>query len=335
MFIRAIWGWVLLSVVSVVLVSVHAAGQYPGNGVQVQPMRSTLGEEDFQACLVDRAMRELGYQVLSPKRMTPEAGHLAVGVGDISYMAVHWKPLHTGFYQQAGGNEHIFRQGVFVGGGVQGYLIDKQTAVNHNIKYLDQLKDPHLAHLFDWDGDGKADLVGCGNGWACTQVIDHHLQAYGLTDTVQHHKYDYMTMLSTLLKHQQQGKPILYYAWTPHWLSAILVPGKDSQWLQVPFSALPQERADEDTSFVDGSNYGFKVNSQHIIANKAFIDQNPAAARLFSIMEISPNDISAQNLKMRHGEDSAADIERHVDNWIKQHQDTFEGWLKAAREAAS
>jgi glycine betaine/proline transport system substrate-binding protein len=102
----------------------------------------------------------------------------------------------------------------------------------------------------------------------------------------------------------------------------------------VPFSSLPGEREDVDTSLPDGSNYGFQANVQRIVANREWAEANPAAAKLFAIMEISSNDISAQNLAMRDGEDSAADIERHADAWIKANRATFDRWLDEARAAA-
>ena len=127
---------------------------------------------------------------------------------------------------------------------------------------------------------------------------------------------------------------MLYYTWTPYWVSGVLVPGKDVTWLQVPFSALPGERKDVDTALPDGSNYGFQANKQHIVANRAWATANPAAAKLFAVMKLSNNDISAQNKRMRDGEDKEADIERHVAGWIKGHADVYQSWLKAARAAS-
>ena len=54
-------------------------------------------------------------------------------------------------------------------------------------------------------------------------------------------------------------------------------------------------------------------NNQRIVANMAFTDAHPDAARLFELMRISSNDISAQNLRMRDGEDSAMVL----DSWEK------------------
>jgi glycine betaine/proline transport system substrate-binding protein len=62
-------------------------------------------------------------------------------------------------------------------------LIDK-TAEQYHIKSIDQLKDPKIAKLFDTNGDGKADLTGCTPGWGCEAVINHQIDAYGLSKTV-------------------------------------------------------------------------------------------------------------------------------------------------------
>jgi glycine betaine/proline transport system substrate-binding protein len=113
-----------------------------------------------------------------------------------------------------------------------------------------------------------------------------------------------------------------------------MVPGRDVVWLQVPFSALPGERKGVDTMLPSGQNYGFQANNQRIIANLKFARENPAAAKLFSIMRLSANDISAQNLRMRDGEKSPADIERHADAWIKAHQETCDGGIQEALQAA-
>jgi glycine betaine/proline transport system substrate-binding protein len=131
-------------------------------------------------------------------------------------------------------------------------------------------------------------------------------------------------MADTIARYQQ-GEPIFYCTWTPYWISGVLVPGKDVVWLHVPFSFLPGERKDIDTSLPDGSNYGFQANTQHIIANREWAEANPAAAKLLAIMEVSNNDISAQNLRMRDGEDSAKDIDKHADAWIAANRDKFDG----------
>ena len=311
----------------------HAA-DLPGKGVAVQPIKSSIAEETFQTLLVMRGLEALGYEVKDIKEIEYAAGHVALGNGDATFMADHWNPLHVDFYDRAGGDAKLFRSGAYSGGALQGYLIDKKTADKHGIKRIDQLKDPTIARLFDADGDGKADLAGCNPGWGCEKVIEHHLDAYGLRDRISHNQGSYAAIIADTIARYKQGQPVFYYTWTPYWVSGVLVPNEDVMWLQVPFSALPGARKDVDTSLPDGSNYGFQANNQHIVANKAFTDANPAAAKLFSVMKLSNNDISAQNLRMRDGENKPADIARHVDGWIKAHQKTWDGWLAEARAAA-
>ncbi|GEO81348.1 glycine betaine/L-proline ABC transporter substrate-binding protein ProX [Pararhodospirillum oryzae] len=307
----------------------------PGAGVTVIPLKSSIAEETFQTLLVSKALEELGYTVEPIKELEYAAAHVAIANGDGTFLADHWDPLHIDFFNAAGGDAKIFRQGVYSPGALQGYLIDKKTAEKYNITNLGQFKDPKIAALFDHDGDGKADLAGCTPGWGCEKVIEHHLGVYGLRDTITHNQGSYSALIADTITRYKQGEPIFYYTWTPYWVSGVLVPGKDVTWLNVPFSSLPGARKDVNTALPDGSNYGFQANDQRIIANRAFAEAHPDAATLFSIMQVSANDISAENLRMRDGENSEKDIARHADAWIAAHRDTWNGWLAKARAAAA
>lgn len=311
-----------------------AAGKLPGEGVRVTPVKSSLAEETFQTLLVSRALQKLGYQVQPIKELEYATAHVALANGDVTFLASHWDQLHAEFYRQAGGDAKLFRGGVYSDNAAQGYLIDRKTAEAHGITNLGQLKDPKLAKLFDTDGDGKADLTGCNPGWGCERAIEHHLPAYGLKDTVTHKQGSYAALIADTIARFKEGKPVLYYTWTPYWVSAVLRPGQDVVWLEVPFSSSADEGRKANTRLPNGKDYGFQVNKQHIVANKAFTDANPAAAKLFQVMHVPVADINAQNLRMSRGEDKPADIERHVDGWIKAHQQTFDGWVAEALRAA-
>ncbi|RMX08633.1 proline/glycine betaine ABC transporter substrate-binding protein ProX [Corticibacter populi] len=310
------------------------AQDLPGKGVTVQATKSSIAEEGFQTELVNRALEQLGYTIKPTQETEYVTGFVAIANGDATFMAVNWQPLHDDFYRNAGGDAKFYRQGTYVNNSLQGYLIDKKTADAHGITNLAQLKDPAIAKLFDTNGDGKADLTGCNPGWGCEAVIEHHLKAYELGNTVTHNQGSYSALIADTIARYRAGQPVLYYTWTPYWVSGVLKPGQDVIWLQVPFTALPGEQAKVETKLPDGSNYGFPVNTQHIVANKVFAEQNPAAAKLFAVMRLPIADINAQNLRMQQGENSAADINRHVDAWIKANQATFDGWLEQAKAAA-
>lgn len=303
----------------------------PGKGVVVQALQSPIAEESFQTEIVQQALRDLGYETEPVKQVDYSAAYIAIGNGDASYMAVSWEPLQNDMYQNAGGDEKMYREGHYIEGAAQGYLIDKKTAEEHGIDSIDDLQDPKVAKLFDSNGDGKADLTGCQAGWGCEMVIEHQLDAYKLRDTVTHNQGQYAAIITDTIARYNEGKPILYYTWTPYWVSGKLIPGTDVVWLEVPFTANPNA---EDTTAPNGKNYGFSVNSERIVANKAFAEANPAAAKLFAIAKLPINDVSEENMLISNGEDSEEQIKQHAMNWIKANQTTYNDWLKQARAAA-
>lgn len=303
----------------------------PGKGIAVQALQSAIAEETFQTLVMDKLLQELGYDVQAIKEVDYSAAYTAIANNDATYMAVSWDPLHTTMYNNAGGDEKFYREGHYITGAAQGYLIDKKTADEYNITNIAQLTDPKLAKLFDTNGDGKADLTGCQAGWGCEGVIEYQLDAFKLRDSINHKQGQYAAIISDTIARYNDGKPVLYYTWTPYWVSGKLVPGKDVVWLEVPHSANPNNT---DTTAPDGKNYGFDINSQRIVANKAFAKDNPAAAKLFAIAKLPINDVSAENMLIANGESTPQQIDQHAQNWIQQNRATVDGWLEQARTAA-
>jgi glycine betaine/proline transport system substrate-binding protein len=324
----------LAALLTTLAITQVSAADLPGKGITVKPIQSTISEEAFQTLLVSRALEKLGYSVEKPSEVDYNVGYTSLASGDATFTAVNWQPLHDDMFKAAGGDQKFYRAGTYVTGAAQGYLIDKKTADQYHITNLAQLKDPKIAKLFDTNGDGKADMTGCTPGWGCEAVINHQITAFGLSNTVEHNQGNYSAMIADTITRFKQGKPVLYYTWTPYWVSDVLKPGRDVVWLQVPFSSLPGEQKKVDTKLPNGANYGFPVNTMHIVANKAWAGKNPAAAKLFSEMKLPIADINAQNAAMHNGQSSEEAINGHVDGWIKAHQAEFDKWISDARAAA-
>ncbi|RZJ07003.1 MAG: proline/glycine betaine ABC transporter substrate-binding protein ProX, partial [Haliea sp.] len=198
----------------------------PGTGIKVQPLQSSIAEETFQTLLVSRALAKLGFDVQPIREVEYPTAHVAIANGDATFMADHWDPLHADFYKNAGGDAKLSRTGAYSAGAAQGYLIDKKTAEQHNITNVSQLAEPAIAKLFDSNGDGKADLTGCNPGWGCEAVIEHQIDAFKLRGNVTHVQGSYAALIADTIARYKQGKPILYYTWTPYWVSGVLQPGK-------------------------------------------------------------------------------------------------------------
>lgn len=307
------------------------AADLPGKGITVNPVQSTITEETFQTLLVSRALEKLGYTVNKPSEVDYNVGYTSLASGDATFTAVNWTPLHDNMYEAAGGDKKFYREGVFVNGAAQGYLIDKKTADQYKITNIAQLKDPKIAKLFDTNGDGKADLTGCNPGWGCEGAINHQLAAYGLTNTVTHNQGNYAAMMADTISRYKEGKPVFYYTWTPYWVSNELKPGK--MWsgcrcrsphcraIKMPIPNCRMARITASRS-VPCISLPTKPGRE-----------NPAAAKLFAIMQLPVADINAQNAIMHDGKASEGDIQGHVDGWIKAHQQQFDGWVNEALAA--
>ena len=315
----------------------QTSSDLPGAGITVTSAQSSLLEERFQTEIINKALEKLGYETETPRELTYPTLYTAIGNGDIDYTAVNWDRIHTEFYQNSGGDEKLAQLAIVTPDLMNGYQIDKKTADEYNITSLEQLKDPEIAKLFDTDGDGKANLTGCDPGWGCELVIEHHLDAYGLRDTVEQDQGQYSALMADTMVRYREGESILFYTWNPYWVGGVLRPGEETIWLEVPYTDLPEgqgEVSEADTT-ANGKNLGFVVDRMRITANKEFVEANPAAEKLFEVVEIPVDDINAQNMLIQDGENTPEDIERHVNEWISDNQELFDSWVEQAMEVES
>ena len=301
--------------------------------VSLRTAHSNWIEEHFQTEIVKIGLEKLGYQVETPQEIDYPAIYLSVANEDLDYSVIYYNPGHDAFFDNAGGEEKLAGVGVLTPDGVQGYQIDKKTADKYNITSLEQLQDPKIARVFDSDGDGKANLVGCNAGWACELFIDHHLEAYKLEDTVEHDRGQYTALLADSITRYKQGESVIFYAYNPHWIGAVLKPDQDVVWLEVPFTSIPEKMGkvtEEDTS-VNGKNRGFPKIQQSIVANQKFLAANPVAKRWFELVQIPVADINQESLRIKDGENRAKDIQRHAQEWVANNQELFDSWIEKSK----
>ena len=311
-----------------------SADDLPGTGKSVRPSVTEDPAALFQMEVLLVGLKRLGYEVKDLKYVDIPAAHIAVAQGDADFYAQTWDPLQNAFYDRAGGPEKLTRVGELVKGAAQGYLINKSAADTHNIHYLEQLKDPAVAKLFDGDGDGLADLIGCPPGWGCEKAIEFHLDAYGLRDTVEHIQGDFTATHLDAVSRAKTGQNILYYTYMPLWLGQILVPGKDVEWLEVKEVKLPPEQISDNTKLPDGKNVGWAMNNIRVTANNGFLEANPAAKRLFELVTIPLSDVNAENLLVYEGEKSNEQIQKHAEDWASTNAALFDQWIAEATKSA-
>ncbi|MBN2644868.1 MAG: glycine betaine/L-proline ABC transporter substrate-binding protein ProX [Desulfuromonadaceae bacterium] len=327
----------------ILLTPALALNEKPGQGVTVRPARATWNTGYFQEVLVRKGLEELGYQVKRVKELQNPIFYQSVALGDVDYWTNGWFPNHDSqlpenFYDKADRYGYVMKAG-----GLQGYLVSKKAVEQYNIRSLDDFKRPEVKAAFDKNGDGKADLTACPPGWGCEGVISHHLDVYDLRDHIKPIKAAYAASMAEVVAEAKQGKPIFFYTWAPNWTIFKLKPGRDVMWINVPeIKPKASQEAGRDRMTLSGLEgavsdpikLGFVVSDIQIVANKKFVEKNPAAKAFFEAFHLPLEDVNEQNTRMNGGEKSPRDIERHANEWIAKNQQMWQSWLQTARKAA-
>lgn len=308
----------------------------PDTAPTVRMARATWDTGWFQAEIYRILLNRIGYRVEGPTTMENAQFYDAVAEGEVDMWANGWFPLHDSLIDAEDPVELVGTQ--VDAGALQGYFIDRATAETHGIDNLGDLEVPDVAALFDVDGNGAADLIGCNVEWTCAPTIDHHLDEYGLTQTVEHIQADYSPLMRATIERYRAGEPILFYTFTPNWTVGELVPGEDVVWLETPFPSLPPDQSGEDRTNVSGLSgcanepcqTGWPPNDIRVVANTAFLDQNPSVRALVQQVEIPLADILEQNAQMVEGGSSIADIREQAARWVESNEALIREWVTTA-----
>ncbi len=312
----------------------------PGAGVEIRVARPTWDTGWFQAEIITQLLRELGYAATSPVTYENQGFYDGLVDDEVDLWVNGWFPLHDPF---VAGRDEIVKVGLEVdSGALQGYMIDRVTQERLGIDDLGDLADPDIAAEFDTDGDGVADLVGCNPEWTCGPIVEHHLDAYGLGDTVEQVQGSYGPLMQSTVDRFRRGEPVLYYTFTPNWTTGELVPGVDVAWLPVPFPSLPDDIAEQEPAteiagvegcLTDPCSMGFAPNDIRAVTAQRILDDNPAIEQLLTDFTISLDDIEQQNARLVSDRPDADDVSLHAEEWIAENRATVEGWLAAATDA--
>ena len=302
----------------------------------VSMARANWSSGYMQAEIYAQLIGELGYTVTDPADHTlnPYSFYPALDSGQYDLWANGWFPTHDIYLtsETAAGLEYdrsIEAVGQQVeSGALQGYMIDKATADAMGITSMSQLEDSSVAGVFDRDGDGLADLIGCNVGWGCETIINNHIAELGWGDNVEQVSGTYGELMQGVQDRVAAGEPALFYVWTPNWTYEALAPGVDAVWLESP--ALED---DEGTTEVRGlagcannpCNLGWPVNSIQAVANREFLDGNADIRRLLEEVKIPLADIAAQNAK------ASPDAKADAAAWIADNRALVDIWLTTAR----
>jgi len=299
----------------------------PGDGKQIKIARASWDTFWFGTYILQKGFQELGYTVPEPTTYTVPTLFQVIEQGDADLTCDVIVPL-------AIVPESLKLIGPFMNpGSINGYLIDRKTAEEHNIKYISDLKKPEIAKIFSEGGD-KAKMVGPNPGWGSEKFVINQLKETGLDQSIELVQGEYTILSADAISRFKAGKPILAYGWYPNELTVTLRPGQDLVWL-----AFEEGQADAAYALpnlvgcsADGPvcNTGNPSTQYFVAANPKWVEENPAAAKFLEAWSMDLEDRVKQNDLMRAGEKRDSDLKRHAEQWIAAHRSDFDKWIAAS-----
>ena len=306
-----------LAVLIVVALVMIFTGDEEDDGT-VTMARADWSSGYMQAAIYAQIIGELGYTVNDPADHTlrPYSFYPALDTGQYDLWVNGWFPSHDRYLTGETAAGLSFDRAIeavgnqVTGGGREGYMIDKATADSMGITSIDQLTNASVAAVFDRDGDGRADLIGCPEGWGCHDTINEQLDEFGWGANVEQVSgNDYDGPVMGVIDRIAAGQPALFYAWTPNWTYEVLAPGDNVVWLESPWPD----------------------SSIRAVANIDFLDNNPDIRRLLRDVKIPLDDIVEQNVRMASGGYTNAQVKADAAAWIAANRDLVDSWLANAR----
>ncbi|WP_426237571.1 glycine betaine/L-proline ABC transporter substrate-binding protein ProX [Pararhizobium sp. DWP1-1-3] len=320
------------------------ANDLPGEGKTVRFARGdSLGANYIQDEILIAGLKKLGYDV-KLSTVSTNVFFQAAAQGDLDVAADINIPQEVAAYTPVKDRVDLIGDGNIVGGGTNGYLVDKKTADEYHLTSIDQLKDPKIAALFDTNSDGKADLVNCDPGWQCGDVVDYQVEKFGLSDTVKTVRGKYEVLLAETFARFKRGEPTLVYTWQPSWVTDTLKPGTTTVWLPIPFDALPPGIEAKNGHLVKGvvgcaggqDPCRMVTGSWNWMAagNKKFLQENPSV-RAFLAKTVWPTTTWAEWESTLNDNSTDRAIKKTAEKWIAENQTVFDNWVAEASTATN
>lgn len=202
-------------------------------------------------------------------------------------------------------------------------IIPTWVAEKYDIKDMDDLFRPEIVKLFDRDGDGKGDILGCDIAWTCNQLFEQKMEYTGLNEHYTQLAIAEQMVNFEIRRAMQTKQPIIFLNWTPSWIfSAYPVP-EELTLLDDPSGYHPQGG--------DIDRYGWPPGISKTAVNLDVKEEHPEAYALLSEITVPLDAVNdSVYLQVIEGEGSRRDLDRHAREWIEANRETVDGWLEAA-----
>ena len=207
-------------------------------------------------------------------------------------MADHWNPLHANYYKRTwrrhGSTARASSRPTPLG------LPDRQNRRpiqdhQHYAQFKDYRRRVVRQQLTRRRQDRPDRLQP---GWGCEAIIELNWTPTSCAQ-ITHNQGSYSALIADAITRLSRGQAsLLLHLWTPYWVGNELK--RAGRGLAGGAVLLAAGEQGMDTKLPNGKNYDFVVNNPADQPPEAWAEKNPAAARLFEVMQLSVADINAR-----------------------------------------
>ena len=280
----------------------------------------------FVDMIVANILIEMGYDVEGPIRMKTAVRYTALATGDADITTQGWYPLHSKYKEQYGKSLQLV--GKILSGGNDGFVIDKATADKYGITSLSDFANPEIAKLFDTDNNGKANFVGCPDGWSCNDLAKAIFEELGIGGNIDYQEGAYDPSIADVIARYKNGQSVFYYMWTPNYVASAIPLGTESVWLNSKYNTSGGSAVTKDEwGCVTNPCYLVVVNDVVAVVNPVFAKDNARVIKLLEQLLIPIADIVALAGKVYNESLSKDDVNELAKAWIANNRETVDKWL--------
>jgi len=258
-------------------------------------------------------LEEMGYTVqVVNGGSVPEFFEL-VDSGSADVFMSGWFPTNDFTFDQY---PNLARVGYVYGGrdrdAFEGWMATNDFARQHNVESIEDLFKPDVIAALDNDDDGKGELIGCPEAWACSQRHAEIMKDYGLEASYDMEPIaDEDAMLSLVDSRTRANEPAVFYMYQP--------------------VAYPEEGTLEERGvWLAGTEPYLPLAFNRGVVRSEFVASHPDIVHLINNVRIPGADVGASMRRVANEGRSSELLNQIGSEWVAENRALVESWLPAA-----
>lgn len=260
---------------------------------------------------------EMGYDVEVIQRGSIPETMQAVALGHADAFPGGWFPTHDFNFDK---HPNLVHLGQIYGGrdldAFEGWMVTSDLSLQYDITSVEDLLDTNVAQALDSDGDGRGEIIGCPDFWACAARNQQIMDDYGLSTF-----YDLRVpssepeMLDLIDNREANGQASIFYLYVP---------------IAYPEDGSLSERA----FWLEGTQSYLPLAVSRVVSRTDFVASHPDVTHLLDTFSIPGVDVSEGMVKIAREGRTPEVVTEWAREWIAENRDTVDGWLPDNRPAA-